>query len=41
MLPWRLTPLLPAMTGAEALETTHVHRIDGLTALVTRRPRPR
>jgi magnesium chelatase family protein len=40
MLARRLTPLLPAISLAEALETTPVHRIGGLTgdciALVTR-----
>jgi len=42
MLARRLTPMLPAMTLAEALETTRVHRVAGLTgdrrALVTTRP---
>ena len=37
-----LTILLPAMTLAEALETTRIHRVGGLTgdrtALVTTRP---
>jgi Magnesium chelatase, subunit ChlI len=38
----RLTTMLPAMTVAEAIETTHIHRVAGLTgdrtALVTTRP---
>jgi magnesium chelatase family protein len=38
----RLTTLLPAMTPAEAIETTRLHRVAGLTgdrtALVTTRP---
>ena len=38
----RLTTILPAMTLAEALETTRIHRVAGLagarTALVTMRP---
>src|SRR5919109_1829470 len=38
----RLTPILPAMTLAEALETTRLHRVAGLTgdrtASVTSRP---
>jgi magnesium chelatase family protein len=38
----RLTPMLPAMTLAEALETTRVHRVAGLTGdrttVVTTRP---
>jgi magnesium chelatase family protein len=38
----RLTTILPAMTLAEALETTHLHRVAGLTgdrtAWVTTRP---
>jgi hypothetical protein len=42
MLARRLTTILPAMTLAEALETTRTHCIDGLTgdrtALVTTRP---
>jgi magnesium chelatase family protein len=41
-LPRRLTAILPAMTLAEALETTRIHRVAGLTgdrtALVTTRP---
>jgi magnesium chelatase family protein len=41
-LPRRLTIILPAMTLAEALETTPIHRVAGLTgertALVTARP---
>ena len=36
----RLTPILPAMSLAEALETTRIPRIDGLTALVMMRPLP-
>jgi magnesium chelatase family protein len=42
MLARRLTTILPAMTLAEALETTCIHRVAGLTgdrtALVTSRP---
>src|SRR4029453_16170709 len=42
MLDRRLTTILPAMTLAEALETTRIHRVAGLTgdrtALVTTRP---
>jgi magnesium chelatase family protein len=42
MLARRLTPILPAMTLAEALETTRIHSVAGLTgdctALVTSRP---
>ena len=42
MLAQRLTPILPAMTLAEAIETTRIHRVAGLTgdrtALVTTRP---
>ena len=42
MLARRLTPILPAMTLAEALETTRIHSVAGLTgdrtALVTTRP---
>ena len=42
MLARRLTTILPAMTLAEAIETTHIHRVAGLTgdrtALVTTRP---
>ena len=38
----RLTTLLPAMTLAEAIETTRIHRVAGLTgdrmAFVTTRP---
>jgi magnesium chelatase family protein len=41
MLAQRLTTILPAMTLAEALETTRIHRVAGLTgartALVTAR----
>ena len=41
-LVWRLTTILPAMPLAEALETTRIHRVAGLTsdrtALVTTRP---
>jgi magnesium chelatase family protein len=41
-LAWRLTTILPAMTLADALETTRLHRVAGLTgdrtALVTTRP---
>jgi magnesium chelatase family protein len=42
MLARRLTTILPAMTLAEALATTRLHRVAGLTgdrtALVTTRP---
>jgi magnesium chelatase family protein len=42
MLARRLTTILPAITLAEALETTRIHRVAGLTgdrtALVTTRP---
>jgi magnesium chelatase family protein len=42
MLARRLTTILPAMTLAEAMETTRMHRVAGLTgdrtALVTTRP---
>ena len=42
MLARRLTPISPAMTLAEAIETTRIHRVAGLTgdrtALVTARP---
>ena len=42
MLARRLTTILPAVTLAEALETTCIHRVAGLTgtrtALVTARP---
>jgi magnesium chelatase family protein len=42
MLARRLTTILPALTLAEALETTRIHRVAGLTgartALVTTRP---
>jgi magnesium chelatase family protein len=42
MLARRLTPMLPAMTLAEALETTCIHRVAGLTGarttVVTTRP---
>jgi hypothetical protein len=42
MLARRLTPMLPAMTLAEALETTRIHRVGGLTGarttVVTTRP---
>jgi magnesium chelatase family protein len=42
MLARRLTTILPAMSLAEALETTRIHRVAGRTgartALVTRRP---
>ena len=31
MLAWRLTTILPAMTLAEAIETTRIHRVAGLT----------
>jgi magnesium chelatase family protein len=43
MLARRLTTILPAMTLAEAIETTRIHRVAGLTgdrtAWVTTRPR--
>jgi hypothetical protein len=42
MLARRLTTILPAMSLAEAIETTRIHRVagrtDGRTALVTTRP---
>jgi magnesium chelatase family protein len=42
MLARRLTTILPAMTLAEAIETTWIHRVAGLTgdrtAVVTTRP---
>jgi magnesium chelatase family protein len=42
MLARRLTTMLPAMTLAEAIEPTRLHRVAGLTggctALVTTRP---
>jgi magnesium chelatase family protein len=42
LLARRLTSILPAMTLAEAIETTRIHRVAGLTgdrtALVTTRP---
>jgi magnesium chelatase family protein len=42
MLARRLTTILPAMPLAEAMETTRMHRVAGLTgdrtAFVTRRP---
>ncbi len=42
MLARRLTTILPAMTLAEAIDTTRVHRVagltDGRTALITSRP---
>jgi magnesium chelatase family protein len=42
MLARRLTTILPAMTLAEAIETTRIHRVAGLTgdrtAFVTTRP---
>jgi magnesium chelatase family protein len=42
MLARRFTTILPAMSLAEALETTRIHRVAGLTgdrtALVTTRP---
>ena len=42
MLARRLTTILPAMRLAEALETTRIHRVAGLTgartAVVTTRP---
>jgi magnesium chelatase family protein len=42
MLARRLTTILPAMTLADAFETTRIHRVAGLTgdrtALVTTRP---
>ena len=44
MLARRLTTILPAMTLAEAVETTRIHCVAGLTgdrtALVTTRPFP-
>jgi magnesium chelatase family protein len=42
MLAWRLPTILPAMSLAEAIETTRIHRVAGLTgdrtALLTTRP---
>jgi magnesium chelatase family protein len=42
MLARRLTPIVPAMTLAEAIETTRIHSVAGLTgartAWVTTRP---
>ena len=42
MLAWQLSPILPAMPLAEAMATTRIHRVAGLTgdrtALVTIRP---
>jgi magnesium chelatase family protein len=42
MLARRLTTILPAMTLAEAIETTRIHRVAGRTgdrtAVVTTRP---
>jgi magnesium chelatase family protein len=42
MLARRLTTILPAMTLAEAIDTTRIHRVAGLTgdrtAFVTMRP---
>jgi magnesium chelatase family protein len=42
MLARRLTPILPDMTLADAIETTRMHRVTGLTgdrtAFVTTRP---
>ena len=42
MLARRLTTILPAMTLAEAIETTRIHRVAGLTGdrttVVTTRP---
>jgi magnesium chelatase family protein len=42
MLARRLTIILPAMSLAEAIETTRIHRVAGRTGahmtLVTRRP---
>ena len=42
MMARRLTTIVPAMTLAEAIETTRIHRVAGLTgdhtALVTTRP---
>jgi magnesium chelatase family protein len=42
MLARRLTTILPAMPLAEAMETTRIHRVTGLTgdrtAVVTTRP---
>jgi magnesium chelatase family protein len=33
MLPRRLTTILPEMTLAEAIDTTRIHRVAGLTGL--------
>jgi magnesium chelatase family protein len=35
MLARRLTTILPAMTLAEAMETTRIHRVAGLTGART------
>jgi len=35
MLARRLTTILPAMTLAEAIETTRIHRVAGLTGART------
>jgi predicted ATPase with chaperone activity len=40
MLARRLTTILPAMTLAEAIETTRIHRVAGLTGDRTRWSRP-
>ena len=37
MLARRLTTILPAMTLAEAIETTRIHRVARRTTLVTHR----
>jgi predicted ATPase with chaperone activity len=41
MLARRLTTMLPAMSLAEAVETTRIPRVARLTALVMTRPLPR
>jgi magnesium chelatase family protein len=38
MLARRLTTILPAMTLAEAIDTTRMHRVAGLTGLTGDRP---
>jgi predicted ATPase with chaperone activity len=35
MLAWQLTTILPAMRLADALETTRIHRVAGLTGART------
>jgi predicted ATPase with chaperone activity len=40
MLARRLTTILPAMTLAEAIETTRIHSVAGLTGVARRWSRP-